>query len=206
MKRINFWRTPDEVSPDNQANEEYLGEKIHGTWGKWENTKYAILDVRPTIEKGGEPFSEIMQSLEKVANENGLAIIVPFEPFPLYTVLEDRGWGYRIKKIGLNDNFILFRRTGKPIDNNETRQKIIDENDVKLIDGVYNIDVRQLEPPEPMAKVISLLSALAGNSIIKSIHDRKPVFLMNKLDQLGVEYEEIVIDENDEIVLMIIAP
>ncbi|MGQ3414041.1 DUF2249 domain-containing protein [Natrinema versiforme] len=49
------------------------------------------LDVR---EIDGPPFDDITAALEKLEAEQRLRLIAPFEPEPLYEVLEDRGFAY----------------------------------------------------------------------------------------------------------------
>lgn len=47
------------------------------------------LDVRKT---DGEPFGDIMAALEELPNDESLLLINSFEPEPLYSVLEQRGF------------------------------------------------------------------------------------------------------------------
>lgn len=49
------------------------------------------LDVR---EIEGEPFGDIMAALEELQADESLLLINSFEPEPLYTVLEERGFEY----------------------------------------------------------------------------------------------------------------
>jgi len=49
------------------------------------------LDVR---EIDGEPFENIMAALEELSDDESFLLINSFEPEPLYTVLEDRGYEY----------------------------------------------------------------------------------------------------------------
>lgn len=49
------------------------------------------LDAR---EIDGEPFSDIMAALESLPEDGTLVLINSFEPEPLYTVLEQRGFAY----------------------------------------------------------------------------------------------------------------
>lgn len=49
------------------------------------------LDVRET---DGEPFGDIMAALEDLPTDESLLLINSFEPQPLYTVLEQRGFQY----------------------------------------------------------------------------------------------------------------
>ncbi|WP_222919086.1 DUF2249 domain-containing protein [Natrinema sp. SYSU A 869] len=47
------------------------------------------LDVR---EIDGPPFDDIMAALKDLETEHRLRLIAPFEPEPLYEVLDDRGF------------------------------------------------------------------------------------------------------------------
>ncbi len=55
----------------------------------------ATLDVRPDIEKGGDPFNRIMATVKTLKAGEALEVIAPFEPFPLYDVLEQRGFTHK---------------------------------------------------------------------------------------------------------------
>lgn len=49
------------------------------------------LDAR---EIDGEPFGDIMAALEDLPPDETLLLVNSFEPEPLYSVLEDRGFAY----------------------------------------------------------------------------------------------------------------
>lgn len=49
------------------------------------------LDVR---EIDGEPFADIMSALERLPDDESLLLINSFEPEPLYSVLQQRGFEY----------------------------------------------------------------------------------------------------------------
>jgi len=49
------------------------------------------LDVR---EVDGEPFGDIMAALEDLPSDETLLLVNSFEPQPLYSVLEERGFEY----------------------------------------------------------------------------------------------------------------
>jgi uncharacterized protein (DUF2249 family) len=55
------------------------------------NSAERTLDAR---EIDGEPFDEIMRALESLTEDESLLLINSFEPVPLYTVLENRGFTY----------------------------------------------------------------------------------------------------------------
>ncbi|MFC6723081.1 DUF2249 domain-containing protein [Halobium palmae] len=54
------------------------------------------LDAR-TID--GEPFSEIMAALSALSDDETLVLINSFEPDPLYTVLEQRGFTHETSQV-----------------------------------------------------------------------------------------------------------
>ncbi|MXV64326.1 DUF2249 domain-containing protein [Natronorubrum sp. JWXQ-INN-674] len=55
------------------------------------NSAASILDVR---DIDGPPFDDIMAALENLESDERLRLIAPFEPKPLYEVLEARGFTY----------------------------------------------------------------------------------------------------------------
>jgi len=50
-----------------------------------------MLDVRPELRAGGEPFGRIMQAVAGLAPGQGLRLLATFEPVPLYAVLSRKG-------------------------------------------------------------------------------------------------------------------
>lgn len=60
----------------------------------WIATAATTLDVRPTLEQGGEPFVQIMEAAAEIAPGASLVIIAPFEPAPLYGALGARGFSH----------------------------------------------------------------------------------------------------------------
>jgi hypothetical protein len=54
-------------------------------------------------------------------------------------------------------------------------------------DGVH-IDVRGLNPPEPMIEILKLLDSEGISSVIAHL-DREPIFLYPELDERGWSYE-----------------
>ena len=55
------------------------------------------LDVR---EIDGEPFDDIVAALETLDGGDRLRLIAPFEPVPLYKVLESRGFAHESEQQG----------------------------------------------------------------------------------------------------------
>lgn len=53
------------------------------------------LDVRETE---GPPFDDIVAALEELDADDRLRLIAPFEPKPLYEVLDDRGFDHETER------------------------------------------------------------------------------------------------------------
>ena len=57
--------------------------------------KFRLLDVRPIIARGDEPFQDIIQVVESLAPGEGLALTAPFLPSPLIERLHAVGFQAR---------------------------------------------------------------------------------------------------------------
>jgi uncharacterized protein (DUF2249 family) len=54
---------------------------------------------------------------------------------------------------------------------------------------VEKIDVRGLEPPQPMVRILRALDRLAPGARLEVLHERRPVFLYPQLDDRGFAHE-----------------
>jgi uncharacterized protein (DUF2249 family) len=57
------------------------------------------------------------------------------------------------------------------------------------------IDVRNLGPPEPMARTLERLPELGAETLLVQINDRAPQHLYPKLDDRGYEYATVETDD-----------
>lgn len=67
-----------------------------------------MLDVRPDIEAGREPFGKIMAAVKALEPNQELVIINSFEPRPLYSVLGKRGFEYRTEQRDDGSWYVTF--------------------------------------------------------------------------------------------------
>jgi len=73
-------------------------------------------------------------------------------------------------------------------------------------DGVH-IDVRGLEPPQPMRAILRLLDLGEVDSVAIAHLDREPIFLYPELDERGWNHEIVQfgdVDNGDEVVLRLV--
>lgn len=71
-------------------------------------TEYVLLDVRPILRDGGEPFEQIMSTVAALRPDQGLRLLATFKPVPLLNVLGARGFTHQIREVGGGDWEVLF--------------------------------------------------------------------------------------------------
>lgn len=72
--------------------------------GEWRTTftKVArVLDVRPILDAGEEPFETIMDTVGTLEDED-LVVVAPFEPVPLEGVLSSQGYTFETNEVEPN--------------------------------------------------------------------------------------------------------
>lgn len=78
---------------------------------EWHATAAAILDVRPDLERGDEPFVRIMEAAAAIQPSESLVIVAPFEPAPLYDVLGARGFTHATERVSAEEWIVRFTRS-----------------------------------------------------------------------------------------------
>lgn len=70
----------------------------------------AVVDARPMIAAGDEPFETIMAAVSALDDGEELVVLAPFEPVPLEGVLSSQGFTYEPEDLGGGDWRVTFRR------------------------------------------------------------------------------------------------
>jgi uncharacterized protein (DUF2249 family) len=74
----------------------------------WKAEAETVLDVRPDLERGDEPFVRIMEAASAIQPGRTLVIIAPFEPVPLYDVLAARGFSHETAMVAADEWVVRF--------------------------------------------------------------------------------------------------
>ena len=98
----------DATSPG-QFQWEYV-EQGPVEWAIDITSRARVVDARPTLAAGGEPFAEIMDAAAQVGDGEVLVVYAPFEPVPLEGVLGEQGFTYAAEDIGGGDWRVTFSR------------------------------------------------------------------------------------------------
>lgn len=147
------------------------------------------LDVRPTLEAGGEPFPNIMAAAKEVAPGERLVLEVLFEPVPLYRVLAKQGFLAWCEKVGERHYRAHFYRqeVGEGRKGERDHAAPLTEADWEDFQAEVFIE-ENLEPPLPMMRVLEALAALKPGEKLLVHHVRRPIHLLARLEEEGHAY------------------
>lgn len=170
--------------------------------------KIVTLDVRPTIQSGSDPFSEIMAAVQKLGSDETLQIINIFEPIPLINKLTNEGFDSWTERPEEGVVHTFFKKQSEFSETSELpteattgtesfQQKLASYGDKKRV-----IDVRSLEMPEPMVKILMELENLPDDHVLFVEHKKIPKFLLPELKNRNYEILSNEID-SDHIQLLI---
>lgn len=147
------------------------------------------LDVRPTLEAGGEPFQAIMAAAKEVKPGERLVLEVLFEPVPLYRVLAKQGFLAWCEKVGERHYRAHFYRqeVGEGRKGERDHAAPLTEADWEDFQAEVFIE-ENLEPPLPMMRVLEALARLRPGEKLLVHHVRRPVHLLARLEEEGHAY------------------
>lgn len=148
------------------------------------------VDVREDLRAGREPFSRIMAAVSALEPDAVLHLRSIFEPVPLFTVLGKRGFAHASRANGPGDWSVWFWRPARAP---EMASIAGDMHALPSVPNTLALDVRGLEPPEPMVRTLTALETLPEGHTLLQVNVRVPLFLLPLLAERGYEYE---IDES----------
>lgn len=70
-----------------------------------------VVDARPIIAAGGEPFSAIMEAASSTGDDEVVVVYAPFKPIPLGGVLREQGFEHVAEQIDENTWRARFGRS-----------------------------------------------------------------------------------------------
>jgi uncharacterized protein (DUF2249 family) len=151
------------------------------------NSSALVLDVREDLRNGREPFSRIMGAIGKLAAGEELLLIAPFEPVPLFQVLAQQGCTHKAEMKPGGEWEVLIRRdfnlatpeVGAP------KAEALGAVPPCRASKVIHLDVRGLEPPQPLVAILEALSSLPEGAELSAHTDRRPMHLYPQLEERG---------------------
>jgi uncharacterized protein (DUF2249 family) len=163
-----------------------------------DHSRIVDLDVRAELRAGEEPFSKIMAARRDLADGAVLRLRAIFEPVPLYAVLRKHGFEHWTERLSDDDWIVWFYRPGTVPTGGDGAQG--DRGQGESVpgpgpaapdpaDGVVVLDVRGLDPPEPMLRTLKALETLPPDHTLVQINVKEPRFLLPQLAELGFVYD-----------------
>ncbi len=145
------------------------------------------LDVRDDLRAGREPLRRILDAARSLPADGVLRLRATFEPVPLYAVLGTQGLAHHTERLGDDDWRVWFHRSGDaspaPAPSAPAPTSSAPDDDVIVL------DVRDLEPPEPMTRTLEALATLPPGKTLVQLNVRVPQFLLPRLEERGFTYE-----------------
>lgn len=140
------------------------------------------LDVREDIKHGREPFMRIMDTVGKLGPRTDLLLVAPFEPRPLYSILESHGFTATARVLESGDYEVRFSRRASVRDKGEPTV-------TPPLSGpgapVVEVDARGLEPPQPLVAILEAVASLPKGTHLRARTDRRPMHLYTQLYERG---------------------
>ena len=162
------------------------------------------VDVRDDLRSGREPFARIMGAVDGLRDREVLLLRATFEPAPLFGVLGKRGFVHESVAHADDDWCVWFWRPDPhdagpavaraPRATHEPATEP-DRGGAGAPDGgtTIQLDVRNLEPPEPLMRTLAALETLPPGHVLVQVNDRVPQLLLPMLAERGFRF---AIDES----------
>ena len=141
------------------------------------------LDVRDDLRQGREPFSKILSAVAALDEGQGLRLLAPFEPLPLFRVLERQGFSHQAWPTDSGDWEVLFSRSADaavPKPRTAASSPPAGGGAADL-----EVDARGLEPPQPLVTILEALATLPAGATLRARTDRRPMHLYAQLQERG---------------------
>lgn len=139
------------------------------------------LDVRPILAGGDDPFTEIMAAVAALKPGQRLRIVAPFRPAPLIRVLESKGFSHHEGALSGTDWEVIFQAPDAPVIGVADASADAPEWPAPA----SQLDVRDLDPPEPMVRILVAIEQMAKGDVLSVVLGREPLFLLPELAKRG---------------------
>ncbi|MEL4374921.1 DUF2249 domain-containing protein [Brucella cytisi] len=145
-----------------------------------------VLDVRPLIKGGVEPFNAIMEAVDSLSPGQSLLLIAPFKPAPLFSVMERKGFSAKAEPLDNGDWQVLFSPVMDAAPELRFSDNVVSP-DVWPEPSRY-LDCSDMQPPEPMVRILAEVEEMPPGAVLFALLHREPLFLFPELETRGHEW------------------
>jgi len=147
-------------------------------------TTFVDVDVRPILRAGGEPFEQIMAAVGALKPGQGLRLFATFKPTPLLSMLGAKGFTHEAKELDGGEWEVLFSPAAAPSEG-ENQPSASARRDGLWPEPTTNLDNRDLDPPEPMVRILATTESMQPGEVLSALLCREPLFLFPELAKRG---------------------
>ena len=147
-------------------------------------TTIVDLDARPMLRAGGEPFEKIMETVAALDPGEGLRLLTTFKPTPLLFVLESKGFVHEAKELEGGEWEVLFLPSKTAAADGDASAVLPPDGSV-WPNPMQHLDNRDLDPPEPMVRILAAIEAMKGGEVLSALLCREPTYLLAELAKRG---------------------
>jgi len=147
-------------------------------------TDYVDVDVRPILRAGGERFSAIIAALGQLEHGQGLRLYATFKPIPLFAVMADKGFAHAERALDGGEWEVLFTRAAQAA---QPAPPVVSSFEAWPAPKIA-LDNRDLDPPEPMVRILGAAEQLGPGQTLSALLRREPVFLFPQLEKRGYRW------------------
>ncbi len=151
------------------------------------------MDVRPVLKAGRDPLDQILAQVDRLAPEDILLIEAPFDPIPLRRLMADRGFDSHVTRVTEGHWQAYFHRQ---ITRNLPELPDLPAFPMTWRDGVLEMDLRGLEPPNPMIAILKVIESGEGGDDFTVRLMRDPIYLYPELVECN--WQAQVTGQDDE--------
>lgn len=148
-------------------------------------SSFVELDVRPILRAGGEPFEAIMGAVSKLGPGQGLRLLATLQPVPLFSVLGAKGFDHEARELKGGDWEVIFQPQAGMTGQSSAAAEAAATDASDWPAPVQHIDNRDLDPPEPMVRILAATEALKEGEVLSALLCREPIFLFPELAKRG---------------------
>jgi uncharacterized protein (DUF2249 family) len=148
-------------------------------------TEFIDVDVRPLLRAGEEPFLAIMGALDRLEPGQGLRLYATFKPIPLFGVMASKGFAHQEVELDGGEWEVLFTPAAAP---SPALEPLGAATDDEWPEPAVHLDNRDLDPPEPMVRILAAAEQLAPGQTLSALLRREPVFLFRELTKRGHQW------------------
>lgn len=179
------------ISEGDQAPENLEKPKLPAFFNHLTPAQIIDFDVRPIIESGKDPLSDILEQVKRIKEAGALKIINSFEPTPLIALLAKQGFETYTDHVDAETvETWFYKKNNKKINLEEDRSNEADWDSLlkKFENKLQETDVRYLPMPQPMMTILAALETLSPDHALFVHHKRIPVFLLPELRERKFDY------------------